>query len=36
MEFVIEGESYLLDEGILTFKASLPHRWRNLNDGRPW
>lgn len=35
MEFVIEGESYLLEEGdSLTFKASLPHRWRNLHEGQ--
>jgi len=35
LEFVIEGESYILDEGdSLTFKASLPHRWKNLHDGQ--
>ena len=35
MEFIIEDENYLLDEGdSLTFKASLPHRWRNLHDGQ--
>jgi transcriptional regulator with XRE-family HTH domain len=34
MEFVIEGDHYLLGEGdSLTFKASLPHRWQNLNEG---
>jgi len=33
MEFVIEGESYRLDEGdSLVFKASMPHRWMNLAD----
>ncbi len=35
LEFVIEGESFVLEEGdSLTFKASLPHRWRNLNAGQ--
>jgi len=35
MEFVIEGNHYLLEEGdSLTFKASLPHRWANLYDGQ--
>lgn len=35
MEFVIEGEPYLIEEGdSITFKASLPHRWRNLNQGQ--
>jgi len=35
MEFVIEGNQYLLEEGdSLTFKASLPHRWANLYDGQ--
>jgi len=35
MEFVIEEQSYRLEEGdSLTFKASLPHRWRNLHDGQ--
>jgi quercetin dioxygenase-like cupin family protein len=35
LEFVIEGQSYRLAEGdSLTFKASLPHRWQNLHDGR--
>ena len=35
LEFLIEDESYLLEEGdSLTFKASLPHRWRNLHDGQ--
>lgn len=34
MKFVIEGETYLLDQGdSLAFKASLPHRWINVNDG---
>lgn len=35
MEFIIEEESYLLEEGdSLVFKASLPHRWKNLHDGQ--
>src|SRR6056297_3027425 len=34
MRFVIEGESYVLEEGdSITFKASLPHRWENIHDG---
>jgi len=33
MEFVIEGQRYLLEEGdSIVFKASLPHRWVNLHD----
>ncbi|BCR05023.1 cupin [Desulfuromonas versatilis] len=35
MEFVIEGDRFVLAEGdSLTFKASLPHRWKNLHDGQ--
>jgi transcriptional regulator with XRE-family HTH domain len=35
LEFVIEGESYELAKGdSLVFKASLPHRWRNLYPGK--
>jgi quercetin dioxygenase-like cupin family protein len=35
MEFVIEGEGYLLEEGdSLTFKASLKHSWKNLAHGQ--
>jgi transcriptional regulator with XRE-family HTH domain len=35
IEFIIEGASYVLEEGdSLTFKASLPHRWVNRNDGQ--
>lgn len=35
MEFIIEGDHYLLDEGdALTFKASIPHSWRNLFPGQ--
>lgn len=35
MQFVIEGEPFLLEQGdSLTFKASLPHTWENLHDGQ--
>lgn len=35
MEFTIESERYTLEEGdSLTFKASQPHRWRNLHHGQ--
>lgn len=35
MEFVIDNEKYLLDKGdSITFKASQPHRWRNLFPGQ--
>lgn len=35
MEFLIEGEHYLLEEGdSLTFKASIPHSWCNLHSGQ--
>jgi transcriptional regulator with XRE-family HTH domain len=35
MMFVVEDSEYILEEGdSLTFKASLPHRWQNLNDGQ--
>jgi len=34
LEFVIEEESYLLEKGdSIVFKASMPHRWKNLADG---
>jgi len=34
LEFVIDGDRYVLKEGdSLVFKASLPHRWRNLHQG---
>jgi transcriptional regulator with XRE-family HTH domain len=34
MEFIIEGEPYLLEKGdSVVFKASMPHRWKNLADG---
>lgn len=35
MEFVVEGERYLLEEGdSITFKASQEHRWSNIHDGQ--
>jgi len=35
LEFVIEGEGFVVDEGdSIVFKASLPHRWRNLFPGQ--
>ncbi|OHB32259.1 MAG: XRE family transcriptional regulator [Desulfuromonadaceae bacterium GWC2_58_13] len=35
LEFVIQGDHYLLEKGdSLTFKASLPHTWKNVNDGQ--
>lgn len=35
LEFVIDGEVYMLQEGdSIAFKASQPHRWRNLHNGR--
>ena len=35
LEFVIDGESYELQEGdSIAFKASQPHRWRNLHEGQ--
>lgn len=35
MEFIIEDQSYELREGdAIAFKASQPHRWRNLHDGQ--
>ena len=35
MEFYIDGERFILDEGdSIVFKASLPHRWRNAYDGQ--
>lgn len=34
LEFVIDGDRYVLKEGdSLVFKASLPHRWRNVHQG---
>ena len=35
LEFIIEGEAYQLQAGdAIAFKASQPHRWRNLHDGQ--
>lgn len=35
LEFDIDGDTFRLDEGAsIVFKASLPHRWRNLYDGQ--
>ena len=35
LEFVIDGDRYVLNEGdSLVFKASLPHRWRNIHQGQ--
>jgi transcriptional regulator with XRE-family HTH domain len=35
LEFVIDGEHFDVGEGdSIVFKASLPHRWRNLHDGQ--
>ena len=35
LEFVIDGAAYQLEEGdSIVFKASLPHRWRNLYAGQ--
>jgi len=35
MEFIIDGHVYDLKVGdSIVFKASLPHRWRNLNHGQ--
>jgi len=35
MKFTVEGIEYVLrKDDSLTFKATLPHRWENLNDGQ--
>jgi len=35
MEYVIEDERYVLEEGdSITFKASQEHRWSNVHDGQ--
>jgi transcriptional regulator with XRE-family HTH domain len=35
LEFIVDGTAYLLQEGdAIAFKASQPHRWRNLHSGR--
>lgn len=34
LEFIVDGERYELEEGdSIVFKASMPHRWRNLHHG---
>jgi transcriptional regulator with XRE-family HTH domain len=34
LEFTIQSDNYILDSGdSLSFKASLPHLWRNLKNG---
>jgi transcriptional regulator with XRE-family HTH domain len=35
LEFIVEDEKFILEEGdSIVFKASLPHRWRNLHQGK--
>jgi len=35
LEFVVDDERFVLEEGdSIVFKASLPHRWRNLHQGK--
>jgi transcriptional regulator with XRE-family HTH domain len=35
LEFIVDGERFVLEEGdSIVFKASLPHRWRNLHQGK--
>jgi transcriptional regulator with XRE-family HTH domain len=35
LEFIIDDERFILEEGdSIVFKASLPHRWRNLHQGK--
>ncbi len=35
LEFIIDDEGFILEEGdSIVFKASLPHRWRNLHQGK--
>ncbi len=35
LEFIIDDERFVLEEGdSIVFKASLPHRWRNLHQGK--
>jgi quercetin dioxygenase-like cupin family protein len=34
LEFIIDGEHFELGKGdSIVFKASFPHRWRNLHNG---
>jgi transcriptional regulator with XRE-family HTH domain len=35
LEFIVDDEQFILEEGdSIVFKASLPHRWRNLHQGK--
>ena len=35
LEFIVDDEKFVLEEGdSIVFKASLPHRWRNLHQGK--
>ena len=35
LEFIVDEERFVLEEGdSIVFKASLPHRWRNLHQGK--
>ncbi len=35
LEFVVDDERFVLEEGdSIVFKASLPHRWQNLHQGK--
>ena len=35
LEFIVDDERFVLEEGdSIVFKASLPHRWRNLHQGK--
>ena len=35
LEFIVDDERFILEEGdSIVFKASLPHRWRNLHQGK--
>ena len=35
LEFIVDDERFVLEEGdSIVFKASLPHRWRNLYQGK--
>jgi transcriptional regulator with XRE-family HTH domain len=35
LEFIVDGDPFVLNEGdSLTFKASLPHTWKNVSGGQ--
>jgi len=35
LEFIVDDERFVLEEGdSIVFKVSLPHRWRNLHQGK--